>query len=147
MPLHKGADGFMSNEQFHTFYWPTLKAVILGLIEQGFIPYLFAEGRYGSRLEAIMDLPRARTVWLFDQTDMARAKQTIGQVACIQGNVPLSMIYAGTEEETVEYTRALIDSAGEGGGFILDLGAIADGGREQNLRAMIDTVKRYGVYR
>ena len=46
IPLHKGADGFMSNEQFHMFYWPTLKAVILGLIEQGFIPYLFAEGRY-----------------------------------------------------------------------------------------------------
>ncbi|MBN1321744.1 MAG: uroporphyrinogen decarboxylase [Thermoleophilia bacterium] len=146
MPLHKGADGFMSKEQFDTFYWPTLKAVVLGLIEQGFIPYLFAEGRYGSRLEAIMDLPRARTVWLFDQTDMRLAKQTIGQVACIQGNVPLSTIYAGTEQETVEYTRALIDSAGEGGGFILDVGAIADGGREENLRAMIGTVKRYGVY-
>ena len=146
MPLHKGADGFMSNAQFETFYWPTLKAVILGLIEQGFIPYLFAEGRYGSRLEAIMDLPRARTAWLFDQTDMKLAKQTIGRVACIQGNIPLSMIYAGTEQETVEYTRALIDSAGEGGGFILDIGAVADGGREENLRAMIDTVKRYGVY-
>ena len=146
MPLHKGADGFMSKEQFNTFYWPTLRAVILGLIEQGFIPYLFAEGKYGSRLETIMDLPRARTVWLFDQTDMVRAKQTIGRVACIQGNVPLSMIYAGTQEETVEYTRTLIDTAGEGGGFILDFGAIADGGRIENLRAMIDTVKRYGVY-
>ncbi len=70
-------------------------------------------------------------MWLFDQTDMARAKQTVGQVACIQGNVPLSMIYAGTEQETTEYTRDLIDSAGEGGGFILDLGAIADGGSER----------------
>jgi hypothetical protein len=146
LPLHKGGDGLMSNEQFHTFYWPTLRAVILGLIEEGYIPYLFAEGGYGSRLETIMDLPRARTVWLFDQTDMTRAKQTIGQVACIQGNIPLSMIYAGTEEETVRYTRSLIDSAGEGGGFILDFGAVADGGREQNLRAMIDTVKRYGHY-
>jgi uroporphyrinogen-III decarboxylase len=146
MPLHKGGDGLMSGEQFDTFYWPTLKAVILGLIEQGYIPYLFAEGRYGSRLEAIMDRPRARTVWLFDQTDMTRAKQTIGQVACIQGNVPLSMIYAGTEEETVDYTRSLIDSVGEGGGFILDLGAVADGGNVQNLRAMIETVKQFGVY-
>ena len=72
MPLHKGADGFMSDEQFHKFYWPSLRAVLLGLIEEGTIPFLFAEGRYGSRLEAIMDLPKARTVWLFDQTDMAR---------------------------------------------------------------------------
>ncbi|NLO27598.1 MAG: uroporphyrinogen decarboxylase [Actinobacteria bacterium] len=147
IPLHKGADGFMSDEQFDTFYWPTLKKVILGLIEQGLIPYLFAEGRYGSRLKAIMDLPRARTVWLFDQTDMTLAKETIGRVACIQGNIPLSMIHAGTEQEIIEYTRALIDSAGEHGGFILDIGAVADGGREQNLRAMIDTVKLHGVYR
>ncbi len=146
IPLHKGADGFMSDEQFHRFYWPTLRAVLLGLIEEGAIPFLFAEGRYGSRLEAIMDLPKARTVWLFDQTDMARAKQTIGKVACIQGNVPLSLIYAGTPEETVEYTRALIESAGKGGGFVLDIGAVADSGREENLHAMIETAHKYGRY-
>ena len=146
IPLHKGADGFMSDEQFHTFYWPTLRAVLLGLIEEGAIPFLFAEGRYGSRLEAIMDLPKARTIWLFDQTDMARAKQTIGQVACIQGNVPLSLMHAGTPEETAHYTRTLIDSAGEGGGFIVDIGAVADAGRAENLHAMIKTTKEYGRY-
>ncbi len=94
-----------------------------------------------------MDLPKARTVWLFDQTDMARAKQTIGKVACIQGNVPLSLIYAGTPAETVDYTRALIDSARKGGGFILDIGAVADGGKDENLHAMIDTAHEYGRYR
>jgi len=146
IPLHKGADGFMSDEQFHKFYWPTLRAVLLGLIEEGCIPFLFAEGRYGSRLEAIMDLPKGKTVWLFDQTDMARAKKTIGTVACIQGNVPLSLIYAGTPQETVEYTRGLIDSAAEGGGFILDVGAVADGGKPENLHAMIETAAEYGRY-
>jgi hypothetical protein len=146
MPLHKGADGFMSDEQFNTFYWPSLKAVILGLIEEGCIPFLFAEGRYNTRLETITDLPKGKTVWLFDQTDMARAKQTIGKVACIQGNVPLSLMYAGTPEETAEYCRNLIDTAGEGGGFILDTGAVSDAGSEANLRAMIETAKQYGRY-
>ncbi|MFH0915936.1 MAG: uroporphyrinogen decarboxylase family protein [bacterium] len=146
LPLHKGADGFMSDEQFRTFYWPTLRAVILGLIEEGVIPFMFAEGGYNTRLEAIMDLPKGKTVWLFDQTDMARAKQTIGQLACIQGNVPLSMMYAGTPEETAAYCRALIDSAGEGGGFILDTGAVADSGNVENLRAMIKTAEEYGRY-
>ena len=27
--LHKGADGFMSPEQFSTFYWPPLKKVMI----------------------------------------------------------------------------------------------------------------------
>jgi hypothetical protein len=147
IPLHKGADGFMSDEQFETFYWPTLRKTIIGLMNEGMIPFLFAEGRYSSRLETIMDLPKASTVWFFDQTDMALAKQTVGTVACIQGNVPLSLLYAGTPERTAGYVRNLIDVAGEGGGLIIDLGAIADGGKDENLAVMINTAKEYGVYR
>jgi hypothetical protein len=147
IPLHKGADGFMSDEQFETFYWPTLRKTIIGLVNEGMIPFLFAEGRYNNRLETIMDLPKASTVWFFDQTDMALAKQTVGTVACIQGNVPLSLLYAGTPERTAGYVRNLIDVAGEGGGLIIDLGAIADGGKDENLAVMINTAKEYGVYR
>jgi hypothetical protein len=146
IPLHKGADGFMSDEQFNTFYWPTLRKTLLGLIEEGIIPFLFAEGRYNSRLEAIMDLPKGSTIWLFDQTDMARAKQTVGQVACIQGNMPLSLLHASTADKVAEYTRRLIDDAGEGGGFIVDFGAVADEGKDENLEMMIKTAKEYGVY-
>jgi uroporphyrinogen-III decarboxylase len=118
----------------------------MGLIEEGYIPFLFAEGGYNTRLEVIKDLPKASTVWLFDQTDMAKAKKTIGQVACIQGNVPLSLIYAGTAEETAQYVRGLIDVAGEGGGFVVDVGAVADSGKVENLRAMVETAKEYGKY-
>ena len=146
MPLHKGADGFMNDEQFKTFYWPTFKAVMMGLIEEGCIPFLFAEGRYGSRLETIMDLPKGKTIWLFDQTDMAKAKQTIGRVACIEGNVPLSLLYAGTPEETSAYVKNLIEVCGPGGGYIVNIGAVADGGKDENLQAMVDTARQYGKY-
>jgi len=147
IPLHKGADGFMSDEQFRLFYWPSLRQTILGLIDQGLIPLLFAEGCYNSRLEIVKDLPEGSTIWFFDQTDMALAKQTVGKVACIQGNVPLSLLYAGTPERTADYVRRLIEVAGEGGGFILDLGAIADGGNEQNLETMMRAAREYGVYK
>jgi len=120
--------------------------VILGLVDDGRIPLLFAEGRYGSRLETVMDLPKGTTVWLFDQTDMARAKETVGTVACIQGNVPLSLLHAGTPSDVSDYVRRLIDVAGAGGGFILDMGASGDSGKDENLRAMVKTTKEYGVY-
>ena len=93
-----------------------------------------------------MDLPKGKTIWLFDQTDMAKAKKTIGTVACIQGNVPLSLLYAGNAEETAAYVRNLIDIAGEDGGYILDIGAVADAGKDENLRAMVETAKEYGRY-
>ena len=146
LPLHKGADGFMNDEQFRTFYWPTLRAVLLGLIDEGLIPLCFAEGRYASRLEAIMDLPKGKTAWIFDQTDMARAKETIGTIACLQGNMPLSLMHAGTKEEVASYTRKLINTAGAGGGYILDFGAGPDDGLEENLKVMVDTAKQYGRY-
>src|SRR4030042_1435642 len=33
--LHKGADGFMSDEQFKKFYWPSLKEVMLAFEKEG----------------------------------------------------------------------------------------------------------------
>ena len=100
IPLHKGADGFMNEEQFRTFYWPTLRKMCLGLIEQGLVPYLFAEGAYNSRLHIIRDLPAGRTVWHFDQTDMVKAKESLDGIACIAGNVPLSVLKLGTAERS-----------------------------------------------
>jgi len=146
MPLHKGADGFMSQEQFDTFYWPSFLKVIEGLVEQGMIPLLFAEGRYNTRLEKIMETPKGSSIWYFDQTDMARAKETIGTVSCIQGNMPLSLLHAGTADQVAEQTRKLIDVAGKDGGFILDVGAVADEGKDENLMTMIKTAKEYGTY-
>ncbi len=147
MPLHKGAEGFMSEKQYHTFYWPTLRKVILGLIEEGLVPWVFAEGRYEARLAIVKDLPRGSTIWHFDQTDMARAKEVLGDTACIAGNVPSSLLTTSTPDEVKDYCRGLIEVAGRGGGFILTSGAAIEAGRADNLRAMMEAAREYGVYR
>ena len=141
MPLHKGADSFMNDEQFRKFYWPSLRKVIEGLVADGFVPYLFAEGAYNSRLEAIADVPKGRTVWQFDRTDMRRAKEILGGVACIQGNVPNTLLQLGTAEEVRAYSKDLIQSVAPGGGFILDVGAVVDEAKEENILAMLQAAK------
>ncbi len=146
MPLHKGADGFMSDQQFRTFYWPTLRKVIMGLIEEGLVPFLFAEGGYNTRLEVICDLPKGKTVWLFDNTDMAKAKEILGDTACIAGNVPISLLTLGTVQEVKDYCKQLIKTAGKDGGFILCNGAVIDDVPPENLRALIESAKEYGIY-
>jgi len=144
--LHKGDDMFMSDEQFEKFYWPGLRAVVLGLIEEGIVPLLFAEGKYTNRLHIIKDLPRGKVIWHFDQTDMDKAKDILGNVSCIQGNVPTSLLVTGTPQQVKEYCRHLIEYCGKGGGFILTGGASINKGNADNLRAMTDAVKEYGVY-
>ena len=146
IPLHKGADGFMSQEQFTTFYWPSLRKLIVGLINEGLVPQLFAEGAYNDRLEVISDIPKGKVVWWFDRTDMKRAKNTVGQVACLAGNVPLDLLCTGTADEVKAYCRDVIDVAGRDGGFILSSGAGIQGSRPDNVKAMIDFSKEYGVY-
>jgi len=146
MPLHKGDDVFMSDKQFGTFYWPTLKKVVLGLIEEGIVPVLFAEGGYNNRLETIAELPPGRVVWQFDQTDMVLAKRVLGGKACIAGNVPTSLLVTGSAETVKNHCRKLIETCGEGGGFILTGGANLDRGKAENLRAMMEAVKEYGFY-
>jgi uroporphyrinogen-III decarboxylase len=145
--LHKGDDTFMSSGQYEKFYWPTFRKVIIGLIEEGCVPILFAEGRYDNRLEIIKDLPRGKVVWHFDRTDMFKAKKILGDTACIAGNVPSSLLYTGKPKEVKEYCRKLIEVCGEGGGFILTGGASIDKGDPDNFRAMIEAVSEYGVYK
>jgi uroporphyrinogen-III decarboxylase len=144
--LHKGDDTFMSAKQYEKFYWPTFQKVILGLVEEGAVPLLFAEGSYNNRLEIIRDLPRGKVVWYFDRTDMFKAKKILGDNACIAGNVPASLLCTGKPKEVKEYCRKLIEVCGAGGGFILTGGASIDKGDPGNLRAMTEAVMEYGTY-
>jgi hypothetical protein len=147
IPLHKGADGFMSDEQFRKFYWPTLKALILGLAAEGCVPFCFCEGSYNTRLEYLTELPRGSCLWVFDRTDMARVKELLGRKICVGGNVPSGMILTGTAEKVRAYCKDLIDVVGKGGGYIMSFGTSMDEGKAETVHAMVDFTKEYGVYR
>jgi uroporphyrinogen-III decarboxylase len=146
MPLHKGADAFMSIKQFQTFYWPTLKEVIMSLVNEGIMVILFAEGSYNKRLDIIGDFPKGSVAWYFDQTDIFKAKEAIGDTCCIIGNVPTSLIMTSTPQQVKEHCRKLIEVCGKGGGYILAGGAMVDKARPENFRAMMDAAKEYGTY-
>ncbi len=148
IPLHKGADGFMSDANFRKFYWPTLKATLLGMIEEGVVPFLFVEGGYNQRLDAIAEsgLPPGTTVWMFDHTDMAAAKKKFGSWACIGGNVPVSLFKAGTPKDMDEAVKKLMDIAAPGGGYFVTPGAVLDDASVENVRAYLDAAHKHGAY-
>ncbi len=146
VPLHKGADGFLSDDDFRRFYWPTLKAVILGLIDDGLVPLLFAEGGFDRRLEVIADgeIPAGRVVWLFDKTDMVAAKRALDGLACIGGNVPGTLLSLATPEDVKAYVARLIGDVAGDGGFILSTGTTVDEARPENVAALIASGRKYG---
>lgn len=145
--LHKGDDNFMSNQQFQKFYWPQFRRVIMSFVNDGYIPYLFAEGSFNRRLETVSDLPRGSVVWLFDRTDMTKAKDVLGNAACIAGNIPSSLMCTGTPEGVKAYCRKLIEYCGKGGGYILSGGASVDKADPRNFHVLMEAAKEYGTYR
>ena len=86
-------------------------------------------------------------LWLFDRTDMVRAKQAIGDKICIGGNVPSGLMVTGTAEQVKEYCRKLIDTAGKGGGYLMCNGVSMDEGKPETIHAMVDFTKEYGFYK
>jgi uroporphyrinogen-III decarboxylase len=146
IPLHKGSSGFMSGQQFKTFYWPTLKELILNLIDAGLIPYVYTEGDYTPRLEYLTDVPMGKVLYHFESVDINKAKQLLGNVACFVGNVPLSILQTGTPEQVRDYVKNLIDVVGKDGGLMVDAAAGFDNVPEINVLAMRDATREYGIY-
>jgi uroporphyrinogen-III decarboxylase len=143
--LHKGADDFMSDEQFRTFYWPTLKAVMRGLIDEGIVPMLFAQGSYTRRLPVIADdgLPAGSALWCFDQTDMAAAEAELGGYACFAGNVSTALLALGSPAEVEDYVTQLLDTCARDGGFFLRTGTALAVAKAANLEAMFDACRAW----
>jgi uroporphyrinogen-III decarboxylase len=145
-PLHKGADGWMSEEQFLMFYWPSLRKVIDAMIDEGMLVCLFAEGSYNTRLDLLNVFPRGAVSWHFDRTDMAKAKRLLGADCSLEGNIPSSLLVAGSAAEVRAECRRLIEICAPGGGYILSAGASPEFPRLENLKAMVETAREYGVY-
>ena len=145
MPLHRGAGGFMSNEQYAKFYWPGLKKVLLALIDAGLTPMPFFEGDYTDRLEFLAELPRGKVMGNFQKVDLKKFKETLGDVMCFRGNVPASLLVAGAPQEVKDYVKMLIDTLAASGGLIIDGGSgIPYESKLENVEAMTEAVFEYG---
>jgi uroporphyrinogen-III decarboxylase len=103
----------------------------------------FCEGAYGDRLEYFLELPKGKVVAHFDLTDMFKAKEVLKDHVCIMGNVPSSILQVGSPQDVEEYCKKLIKVCGKGGGFILTNGSSIDEAKSENIRAMVESAKKY----
>jgi hypothetical protein len=145
---HRTSNDFISPKHFEQYALPPLKKIVSGLVERGITPFLHLDGNWDGNLEYLHELPKASVVLQFDgRTDIFRAKETIGEHCCIFGDVPASMLAFGGKEEVSDYCKKLIDEIGRNGGFILAAGCeVAPNARPENVKAMIDAVKKFGYY-
>ena len=119
---------------------------MVALIDRGLTPCPLWEGDCTSRLEIIKDIPEGKAIYAFEATDIFKAKQVLGDRVCIRGNVPLSLLATGRPEDVKAYCKRLIDVVGKDGGYIMDASTSLDDARPENVKAMFDFAREYGVY-
>ena len=146
MPLHRGSDGFMSIKQFETFYWPQLKGLMLDMIDAGLIPAPFYEGIWDNRLHYLRELPRGKTRGSFEKTNMFKAKEIIGDIMCLTGGFPVSLLQTGTPEKVREHTKKMCEAVGKNGGFIMAAGSAMDYCNKELVKVWVDSTKEFGRY-
>lgn len=146
IPLHNGVDEFMSREDYLKFYWKGLKNLMDAIIAEGCIPYVFCEGKYSTRLDIISDVPKGKVIYMFEETDIKLVKETVGQKACICGNLDTATLMFGTKNQVEEETKRILDICAPGGGFIMDISIGLDECNMENLEAMFNTALKCGVY-
>jgi hypothetical protein len=146
MALHKGMDGFMSDEHYRKYYWGHLQQIILAIIDSGKVPYIYTEGKYNSRLDCLKEVPPGKVFYHFEQVDMALAKKKLGGIACIAGGFPTTLLDWGTPAEVRDAVKRQLDDCAPGGGFMFETGCGLDKCKRENVEAMFETVREYGKY-
>jgi uroporphyrinogen-III decarboxylase len=144
--LHKGAAGFMSDEHFQKFYWPSMRTVVLALVEAGLTPILHVQGDYTPRLPYLAELPRGKVPIHYDRVDRQQALRIMGNRQCFWGDISSALLSTGSTNQVKDDVKELIDLFAPHGGLIVDGSVgIPDEAKPENIKAMVEVVHQYGV--
>jgi uroporphyrinogen-III decarboxylase len=145
--MHRGCVPFVTMEHFENFYWPTLKPIIEEIWSHGHQVLFYAEGDWTAHLDSFAELPDGSIVYHVDKADIFETHKKIGDKFCLSGGISNTLLSFGTPDEVRQCCKKVIDEVAGDGGYILDAEAIMqDDTKVENMRAMTDFVREYGVY-
>ena len=144
--MHRGCIPFVSEGQFESHYWPTLKPIIEELWRQGHQTLFYAEGNWNAHLESFLELPERSIVYHVDRDDVFDVSKRIGHRFCLSGGVPNFLMSFGKPQEVKEYCRKVIEGVAQDGGYIMDASAIMQNDTSiENLKAMTEATREFGI--
>ncbi|MFO1114543.1 MAG: uroporphyrinogen decarboxylase family protein [Beijerinckiaceae bacterium] len=145
IPLHWAPDAFMSQDQFKTYWWPSFRQLMLDLIAEDLIPMPMWESDCTKRLEIIRDIPAGKAIYWFERADIVKAREVLGDVVALRGNVSPSTLTTGTPEDVDAAVKYIVDNVhNKGGRIILDAAfGLPDETPVENVRAMFSAARKY----
>ncbi len=143
--LERGSGAIYRLDIFERFEWPYLQRFVDAFVSKGITPWFHLDTDWSRNLPYFRKLPKGKCVADLDgSTNIFRAKEILGGLMCISGDVRADMLTLGTPKDVKEYCEKLIDEVGKEGGFFLTTGCECPvDAKFENVRMMIDTAKTY----
>jgi len=147
IPLHMAP--FLRTADFEKLYWPTFKKMCEDLVEQGRYLSIFFEGDWTRFLDYLQELPSKKILARFEYGEPKLYKEKLGDVMCLTGFYPLSLLKNGTKEECVDEAKKIVEALAPKGGFIFSPDKIilkSDDVNPENYHAVTNYLRKEGKY-
>jgi len=139
---------YLREKDFAEVWLPTWKRQIEDYASLGMRIAAFLEHDWDRLLDYVVELP-AGSVFSFEKTNAKLIKEKLGKKFILSGGFPLQNLIQCTKGEVISKTKEWLDIMAPGGQYIFgfDKSAIThEDVNIENLIAVCDTVREYGVY-
>jgi len=148
IPIHYTDSQMLSPKQESKFCWPYWKKTLSGLIGGNVIPMPLMELGEPGYLDYYRELPKGSCVLWMGREDFFKAEEMIGDHMCVAGGMTTDLLVYGTPQKVEERVKEVCKRCMDGGGLIITAeDPISINAKPENMKAMIDATKKYGVYR
>jgi uroporphyrinogen-III decarboxylase len=145
--MHRGCVPLVSMGHFENIYWPTLKPILAEIWRHGHQVLFYAEGKWGPHLKRFAELPAGSIIYHCDRDDIFEVHKVLGEKFCLSGGVPNDLLAFAKPQQIRERCKQIIDGVAKDGGYIMDSSAIIQNdAKVENVKAMTDFTREYGVY-
>ncbi len=137
----------MNPKQFEKYLWPYMKKFADAIVERDLTAFIWQEGNIGHLYEFFQELPSGHFALLGELDDIREMKKKLPNLTMV-GGMSENLLSTGTPEQCVDYAKRLIDEVGYDGKYIFSTNKMlsyANDARSENMRAVNDFVREYGV--
>ncbi|MFZ7134093.1 MAG: uroporphyrinogen decarboxylase family protein [Eubacteriales bacterium] len=141
---------YLAREQFEKIVWPDYKKLIEEYHRLGGRTFLMMEGKWGHVYDLLIDLPKGSVVAHVEKDDIFDLKKKVGSKVCVAGGIDIYDLRYSSKQECIDKVKRVIDECAPGGGYMFAPNQTLitkEDVNPDNLRAVNEFVKEYGVYK
>ena len=135
----RGGPSILSPAMFERFSWPYFRELVDLCIQYDVTPILHLDSSWDLGLQKFREFPKGKCIMALDgKTDMKLAKETVGDMMCIMGDVPAEMLAFSSREKVYDYVTHLLEIMGPTGYMVCSGCDVPFNAKLENVIAMSD---------